>query len=62
MKILISHWQNQSYQQAQSDETKQDGFQDICYECALEMYTKHYPEKNGFDQLADQAWITKKLF
>jgi len=55
MKILISHWQNQSYQQAQSDETKQDGFQDICYECALEMYTKHYPEKNGFDQLADQA-------
>ena len=46
MKFLISHWHNQSYQQAESNETKEDGLQDTCYECGLEMYTKHYPEKN----------------
>jgi len=31
-KFLISRWQNKSYQKAKSNETKEDGLQDICYE------------------------------
>jgi hypothetical protein len=46
MKFLISHWQKQSYQQAQSNESKEYGLQDIWKECVLEMCTKLYTEKN----------------
>jgi hypothetical protein len=64
MRFLISHWQNQSYQEAQSDETKEEGFQDICYECALEIYTKHYPGKKWIRQISRpgvNGRITKKI-
>ena len=56
MKFLISHWQNQSYKEVQSNENKEDGLQDIWNECVLKCIQNTIRKKmKGLDQLAGQT-------